>query len=80
MFKGVLLNVWEWLIKLWEWIYIDFVGLFLGYMFFIMVDLNLKWLEVVKMSIIILICIIDVLRIIFFRNGFLVIIVSDNGL
>lgn len=49
-------------------------------MFFIMVDLNLKWLEVVKMSIIILICIIDVLRIIFFRNGFLVIIVSDNGL
>ena len=44
------LHPWLWQTKPWQRIHVDFVGFFLGRMFFVVVDACAKWPEVITMS------------------------------
>ena len=66
----------------WIWpgmTHIDFAGPFLGKMFLIIVDAHSKWLEVVQMSTTTAPKTIEVLQVVFSRNGLPEQLVSDNG-
>ncbi|XP_033725336.1 uncharacterized protein K02A2.6-like [Pecten maximus] len=63
------IHPWEWPSQPWSRVYIDFAGPYLGSMFFVMVDANSKWPEVIQMKTTTSEKIIEVLRTIFARNG-----------
>lgn len=73
------LHPWAWPTVPWERVHVDFVGPFLGKMFFIAVDSHSKWPEVVVMQSTTASKTITVLREMFSRNGVPCKLVSDNG-
>ena len=73
------LHPWIWPTTPWKRIHIDFAGPFLGKMFLIIVDAHSKWPEVVQMSTTTAPKTIEVLQVVFSRNGLPEQLVSDNG-
>ncbi|XP_021347324.1 uncharacterized protein K02A2.6-like [Mizuhopecten yessoensis] len=73
------IHQWEWPYRPWSRLHIDFAGPFLGSMFFVVVDTNSKWPEVVQMNTTTSEKTIEVLRTKIARNGIPRQIVSDNG-
>ena len=73
------LHPWAWSTSPWERLHVDFLGPFLGKMFFLVTDAHSKWLEVTIMTSITASRTINVLREIFARFGIPQQLVSDNG-
>ena len=44
------LDPWKWPNQPWTRLHLDFTGAFVGHMFFILIDAQLKWIEVALMS------------------------------
>ena len=73
------LHPWTWPAKPWTRIHVDFAGLFLGKMFFVVVDAHSKWPEVFDMKSTTAQYMIEILRSLFSSHGLPVQLVSDNG-
>ena len=73
------LHPWAWPTAPWQRIHVDFLGPFLGKMFFLITDAHSKWPEVSIMSSTTAVRTISVLREIFSRLGIPEQLVSDNG-
>ena len=73
------LHPWVWPDAPWTHIHVDYAGLFLGKMFFVVVDAHSKWPEVVIVSTSSTQKTIDILRLLFLWYGLPEQLVSDNG-
>ena len=75
----VTLHPWVWPDTTFQRIHVDFAGPFLEKNFFLVVDANSKWMEVIPMSRTTTEATIQALRDLFARYGIPEILVSDNG-
>ena len=73
------LHPWVWPTAPWERVHVDFAGPFLGKMFFVATDSHSKWPEIISMSSTTATTTIEVIRILFARNGIPRQLISDNG-
>ena len=73
------LHPWEWPTKPWVRIHVDHAGPFLGHMYFIVVDVHSKWLEVKRVSSVSSAVTITQLKALFATFGLPEQLVSDNG-
>ena len=73
------LNPWPWPTAPWERVHIDFAGLFMGYMYLVVVDSHSKWVEIVPMKSTTTEKTLEVLRELFARHGLPKQLISDNG-
>jgi hypothetical protein len=76
--KKVPLLLWPWTTEPWQRIHLDFLEV-KGQMFFLVIDVHSKWLEVFPMSTTTSSATISVMRSLFARYGLPVRVVSDNG-
>lgn len=73
------LHPWSWPTTPWERVHVDYAGPLFGYMYLVVVDSHLKWLEVVPVKTTTTEKTLEVLRSLFARYGLPKQLVSDNG-
>lgn len=73
------IHLWDWLDRPWTWLHGDYVGPFMGRMFFILTDAHSKWMDAYSVSSLTSNNTIDCQGISFSKHGLPELIASDTG-